>query len=63
MRGTTPPNIHFCSIKDFVALCAKLDARVEAKTTVNDQGHRVNLGNNITFANLFAEQAVFLFRR
>jgi methionine biosynthesis protein MetW len=57
------PNIHFCTIKDFVALCDDVDARVEAKIAVNAQGRRVNLGTNITFANLFAEQAVFLLRR
>lgn len=57
------PNIHFCTIRDFAALCEDIDAKVEAKIAVNAQGRRVNLGNNITFANLFAEQAVFLLRR
>ncbi len=57
------PNIHFCTIKDFVALCDAVDAKVEEKIAVNAQGRKVNLGNNLTFANLFAEQAVFLLRR
>ncbi len=57
------PNIHFCTIKDFVTLCDDVDAIVEAKIAVNAQGRRVNLGTNLTFANLFAEQALFLLRR
>lgn len=57
------PNIHFCTIKDFFALCDAVNAKVEAKIAVNAQGRKVNLGNNITFANLFAEQALFLLRR
>lgn len=57
------PNIHFCTIKDFVALCDDVHATVEAKVAVNAQGRRVNLGTNLTFANLFAEQALFLLRR
>ena len=57
------PNIHFCTIKDFVALCDEVHATVEAKIAVNAQGSRVNLGTNLTFANLFAEQALFLLRR
>ena len=57
------PNIHFCTIKDFVALCDEVHATVEAKIAVNAQGRRVNLGTNLTFANLFAEQALFLLRR
>ncbi len=57
------PNIHFCTIKDFVTLCDDVDAVVEAKIAVNAQGRTVNLGTNLTLANLFAEQAVFLLRR
>lgn len=57
------PNIHFCTIKDFVTLCDDVDAVVEAKIAVNAQGRTVNLGTNLTLANLFAEQAVFMLQR
>ena len=57
------PNIHFCTIKDFIALCDTLDAKVQNKIAVNAHGRQVNLGNNVVVANLFAKQAVFLLQR
>ena len=57
------PNIHFCTIKDFIALCDTLDAKVQNKIAVNAQGRQVNLGSNVVVANLFAKQAVFLLQR
>lgn len=57
------PNIHFCTIKDFRALCDELDAKVERSIALNAQGHR--LGVNIPFfmQNLIGEQAIFLLSR
>ena len=57
------PNIHFCTIKDFIALCDTLDAKVQNKIAVNAHGRQVNLGSNVVVANLFAKQAVFLLQR
>jgi len=57
------PNIHFCTIKDFISLCDTLDAKVQKKIAVNAQGRQVNLGGNVVVANLLAKQAVFLLRR
>ena len=57
------PNIHFCTIKDFIALCDTLDAKVQKKIAVNAQGRQVNLGSNVVVANLLAKQAVFLLQR
>ena len=57
------PNIHFCTIKDFIALCDTLDAKVQKKIAVNAHGRQVNLGSNVVVANLLAKQAVFLLQR
>jgi methionine biosynthesis protein MetW len=57
------PNIHFCTIKDFIALCDVAGARIEQRFALNAQGRRVSLGGGNRVANLFAEQAVFLLTR
>lgn len=57
------PNIHFCTIKDFIALCRDVDARIEAQIALNAHGRRVKLGGGSAVANLFAERAVFLLTR
>jgi methionine biosynthesis protein MetW len=57
------PNIHFCTIKDFIALCRDVDARIEDQIALNAHGRRVKLGGGSAVANLFAERAVFLLTR
>ncbi len=57
------PNIHFCTIKDFVALCDVSEVRIEEQIALNAQGRRVHLGGGSRVANLFAEQAVFRLTR
>ncbi len=57
------PNIHFCTIKDFVMLCRDLDAKVERSIALNAQGQRMGLGIPLFMQNLFGEQAIFLLSR
>ncbi|MEM8743630.1 MAG: methionine biosynthesis protein MetW [Pseudomonadota bacterium] len=57
------PNIHFCTIKDFVMLCRDLDAKVERSIALNAQGERMGLGIPLFMQNLFGEQAIFLLSR
>lgn len=57
------PNIHFCTIKDFSALCRAIDARVESSVALNAQGKRLGFGVPIVMQNLIGEQAVFLMSR
>jgi methionine biosynthesis protein MetW len=57
------PNIHFCTIKDFVALCDELDAKVERSIALNAQGARMGVKIPLFMQNLFGEQAIFLLRR
>lgn len=57
------PNIHFCTIRDFVELCDEVGAEVERAIALNTSGKRIPLNAPWWFWNLFGEQAVFLLRR
>jgi methionine biosynthesis protein MetW len=54
------PNIHLCSIRDFVTLCREMDARIERGLFLDQLGTPRRLGPGLAFANLLGEQAVFL---
>ena len=56
------PNIHLCTITDFVGLCRDLGVIIE-DTVILDRFDRVRGHGFDGFANLIAEQAVFLLRR
>lgn len=56
------PNIHLCTIRDFVALCADLDVEIEKALAIDDKGQAISvLGHWL--ANLLGEQGMFLLRR
>ena len=57
------PNIHFCTIRDFVALAEELGARIEASVALDADG--VRLGRSLPWGlwNLFGQQGVFVLRR
>ena len=57
------PNIHFCTIRDFVALCRDVDAKMERAIALNSSGQPVRVNMPWWVWNLFGEQAVFLLRR
>jgi len=57
------PNIHFCTIRDFVQLVHEIDARLEKAVALNAGGQRMPVSAPWWFWNLFGEQAVFLLRR
>lgn len=54
------PNIHFCSISDFVRLCQKLGIRIAARRYVTHRGEVDNFSGAGPFANLFGEVGLFL---
>lgn len=56
------PNIHFCTIRDFVDLCREMDAHVEKTMVLNREG-RIAFNAPLWFWNLFGQVAVFLLRR
>lgn len=57
------PNIHSCTIKDFIQLCAELGIVIERSVALNHRGARRRIRSNVAFANLAGEQAVFLLAR
>ncbi len=57
------PNIHFCTIRDFVALGHEMDLHVERGLALNGEGRPLSLDPAGGLANLLAVQAVFLLRR
>ena len=57
------PNIHFCTIKDFTALCRDMDARIERAVALNAYGQRLGFRAPLFMQNLIGEQAVFLLSR
>jgi len=59
------PNIHFCTIRDFVELTKEPDvgAEMEQAIALNAWGQRMWLNAPWWFWNLFGEQAVFVLRR
>jgi methionine biosynthesis protein MetW len=57
------PNIHPCTIRDFVDLCAAEGYVVEQWLAADEAGRRAPWRRFLRLANLFGEQAVFLLRR
>ncbi len=57
------PNIHFCTITDFVMLAESLGITIEDRVVVNAAGHKTNFTGHGRLANLFGEQGVFLLSR
>ena len=57
------PNIHFCTIRDFVNLCGDVQAKVETSMVLDREGRRIGFNAPLWFWNLFGQQAVFLLRR
>ena len=62
-RWYDTPNIHLCTIKDFLALCKDMGARVERAVALNAYGRKLGVSMPLFAQNLFGEQAVFLLSR
>ncbi len=54
------PNIHLCTIRDFVALCDEIGVRIERSMTLDRHGRRTSLNPRSGLANLLAAQGVFV---
>jgi methionine biosynthesis protein MetW len=54
------PNIHFCTIHDFVALCHTLDARIEKATALNASGRPIPFNAPWQVWNFAGQQGIFL---
>ncbi len=57
------PNIHLCTILDFVALCEDLGIVIERSVALDGAGLPYRLNPRGAVANLLAEQGLFLLRR
>lgn len=54
------PNIHFCTIHDFVELCAAEGVNIHQRIYVDRDGKRSAFQKGVALPNLLAEQAVFV---
>jgi methionine biosynthesis protein MetW len=57
------PNIHLCTIRDFLDLCRVADAKVERAVALNAHGRRLGFNAPLWLLNLIGEQAIFLLQR
>ncbi len=57
------PNIHFCTIKDFVQLCDEINVKMERAVALDLYGRPLRLSAPWWFWNMFGEQGVFLLSR
>ncbi|WP_250152393.1 methionine biosynthesis protein MetW [Ancylobacter radicis] len=62
-RWHDTPNIHFCTIRDFVDLVEEVGAQIEKATALDASGHPVRVNLPWAVWNLLGEQAVFLLSR
>jgi methionine biosynthesis protein MetW len=57
------PNIHFCTIHDFLTLCGTLGITVERGIALDREGKVMALDGTDALANLFAAQGLFVLSR
>jgi len=57
------PNLHFCTIRDFVTLTNDMGLTLEQSLFLDEEGSSRTMGKSIATANWFGEQAVFLLRK
>ena len=57
------PNIHFCTVRDFVELVDEVGAQIEKAVAINHVGAPLRVTAPWWVWNMFGEQAVFLLRR
>lgn len=57
------PNIHLCTIKDFIAMCAEMGVTVERSLSLDRKGRIRLIHPGPWTANLFGQQAVFVLKR
>jgi methionine biosynthesis protein MetW len=54
------PNIHLCTIRDFVALCDEIGVAIERSMTLDQHGRLYSLDPRGSLANLLAAQGIFV---
>jgi methionine biosynthesis protein MetW len=57
------PNIHFCTVRDFVTLVDEIEAKVEKAVALRGNGRVMNGAVRLRLWNALADQAIFLLSR
>lgn len=57
------PNIHFCTIRDFMRLCETLGFQIEKRYYISASGAAVPFSGGLTRANLMGREGVFIVKR
>ncbi len=57
------PNIHLCTIKDFLVMCEETHITIERSISLNERGNARRINSGQLLANVFGVQAVFVLRR
>lgn len=57
------PNIHFCTIRDFLELCRVLNIRIDTGIALDRDGGVLPLSGSGRLANIFAAQGLFVLSR
>lgn len=57
------PNIHFCTITDFMCLCELLGLSIEKSIYITESGASSAVRNHTIFANLFGQNGIFMVTR
>lgn len=56
------PNIHFCTIRDFVILCRDMGLRIEQRSFLTHEGKTGRFRSTGLWANFLGEQGLFVLR-
>lgn len=57
------PNIHFCTISDFIELCEVVNVQIEQRLYVSQQGIPSLFSRQGPLGNFFGEQGIFMIKR
>lgn len=57
------PNIHFCTISDFIELCEVVNVQIEKRIYVSDQGIPAFFSRQGPLGNFLGEQGIFMIKR
>lgn len=57
------PNIHLCTIEDFITLCRDLDIEIESQKIFDTKGQTRQFSNSLISDNFFGEHAMFLLKK
>lgn len=57
------PNIHFCTLSDFVTLCDEMNIIIEKRVYVNQAGTTGIFRGKGALANVFGEQGIFMLKQ